>query len=414
MPPKGMIITVGVGRGIDHAIVVSVHNANPERIIFLVTKGSRNTLERIKQTAEDLGVVLPPYEEEEVRDETDAEAAYEAAVRAIQRLAEEGMSAEAITIDYTSGSKPMSAGALYAAVTENCNSIVYVTGERDDNGRVISGTERVFATTPNKLFARRIRSEGVQLFNAWQFAAAERLLDDFLCRFPRELVQRRFADLEGLYRLCRAYRAWDAFDHLVAQEAFEAVDKGVIDLWSEHIGRNKGWVNQVAKKLQEKEPAKRLCKELLVDLWANAGRRLEERRFVDAVARLYRLSELLAQFRLWHVYGIDTGEVDMNKVPENMRRQLESYRNERGKVQIPLKAAYELLAALGDELGGAWREPKLRDALRARNESIAAHGLQPVTEEVAKRLKEAEEPLLKAVVPELNGYLAKATFPRLT
>jgi len=201
---------------------------------------------------------------------------------------------------------------------------------------------------------------------------------------------------------------------LAAQKAFEAIDKGVIHLWSEHIGRNKGWVNQVARKLQEKEPAKRLCKELLVDLWVNAGRRLEERRFVDAVARLYRLSELLAQFRLWHVYGIDTGEVDMNKVPKNMRRQLESYRNERGKVQIPLKAAYGLLAALGDGLGNAWQDSKFRDALRARNESISGHGLQPVTEEVAIKLKEAVEPLLQAVVSELNGYLVKATFPRLT
>lgn len=31
-------------------------------------------------------------------------------------------------------------------------------------------------------------------------------------------------------------------------------------------------------------PTERLCKELLVDLWANALRRLKEGRFIDAVA----------------------------------------------------------------------------------------------------------------------------------
>ncbi|HHW44423.1 MAG TPA: Dna2/Cas4 domain-containing protein [Desulfotomaculum sp.] len=38
------------------------------------------------------------------------------------------------------------------------------------------------------------------------------------------------------------------------------------------------------------------------------------------------------RYRLWQTYGIDTGDVDMDKVQENMRRQLESYRHERGKV----------------------------------------------------------------------------------
>ena len=105
-------------------------------------------MERICREAQAKGVLLPPYEEEEIRDESDAEAAYEAAVKAVRRLAVKGRSPEAITVDYTYGSKPMSAGALYAAVTENCGSIVYVTGERDENGRVISGTDRDFTKAP--------------------------------------------------------------------------------------------------------------------------------------------------------------------------------------------------------------------------------------------------------------------------
>lgn len=416
MPKKGMIITVGVGQTIEQGIVFSIRNANPERIIFLVTGGSSNTLERIKEAAEERGFSLPPYEEELVKDENDAEVAYEAAVKAIRRLNDEGIMPSNITIDYTTGSKPMSAGALYAAVTENCSSITYVSGERDKNGRVIPRTERAFTTTPNKLFSRQVRSEGVLLFNAWQFAAAERILEEFLKQFTPELVQLRFADLDGLYRLCRAYRAWDAFDHLAAQKFFVSVDKSVISTWSENIAKNKGWVNRLAGKLQEKDPAKQLCEELLADLWVNALRRIEEHRFVDAVSRLYRLYELIVQFRLRHSYGIDTGNVDIFKVPEELRRQIEGkYRNERGRIQVPLIGACELLIAVGDELGRAWQDPRIKDAIRARNESIAAHGLRHVSKETAMKLKEAVEPLLRSVVPEarLMRYLDEASFPRL-
>ncbi|WP_027719167.1 TIGR02710 family CRISPR-associated CARF protein, partial [Desulfovirgula thermocuniculi] len=267
--------------------------------------------------------------------------------------------------------------------------------------------------TPNKLFARKVLAEGRRLFNSWQFAAAEKVLESFLGRFSPGLVRRWFADLEELYLLCKAYRLWDAFDHLATREAFEAIGRVVVERWPEKVKENKGWVNQIARRLREEEPAKRLCAELLVDLWANAFRRLEERRFIDAVARLYRLAEMMAQYRLWHGYGIDTGNVDVERVPDGARGWLETYGNERGRVQVPLKAAYELLAALGDELGRAWEDLGLRNALRARNESIAAHGLQPVNEEVALRLKEALEPLLLKVVPQLNAYLSRATFPVL-
>ena len=51
-----------------------------------------------------------------------------------------------------------------------------------------------------------------------------------------------------------------------------------MEIWSSdgQIGRNKGWVNQLAEKLQASSLDERLCRELLVDLWANALRRLRE------------------------------------------------------------------------------------------------------------------------------------------
>lgn len=410
---KGMVITVGVGRGVEHAIALSIRNANPNFVVFLVTEQSKATLERIEQTAGELGMTLPPYDYRVVGDENDLEVAYEAARAAILELGSHEIQPVNITVDYTSGSKPMSAGALYAAITEGCADVVYVTGQRDENGRVISGTERFLTAAPNELIARRVQSEAVGLFNACQFAAAKQVIDNFLRPFPPERVTQLFPDLDGLRRLCCAYQVWDAFDHVAAKAAFDEVDRGVINRWSSLIAVNKGWVNRLEKNLQSAQPTERLCEELLVDLWANALRRLHERRFVDAVARLYRLTELIAQFCLWRRYGIDTSDVDMSKVPESKREKLERHRDEKGKVKIPLRTSYELLKELGDEIGEMGVGGKLRDALSARNNSIAAHGLEPVTEKVANDLKEAIEPILRKVVPNLESHLEKARFPRL-
>lgn len=410
-----MVITVGVGRGIEHAIALSIRNSNPDCVIFLVTQQSIATLERIKQTAEEMGIKLPYCEHVLVRDENSAEATYDAALEAFKKLSEKGIPPTNITIDYTTGSKPMSAGALYAAITEGCADVVYVTGQRDANGRVISGTEQFLTTTPNKLLARRTRLEAVRLFNAWQFAAAKQIVDEFLSQFPQDQTPKLFPELDSLRKLCTAYQAWDAFDHIAAQKAFDSVDKGVMERWSPEgqIAKNKGWVNILARKMQSESLNERLCPELLVDLWANALRRLEEKRFADATARLYRLTELIAQFRLWHCHKIDTSDVDMSKVPESVKAKIECYRDEKGKVKIPLQASYELLEALGDEIGKLGRCEKVKNALRARNESITAHGLKPITEEVAKNLKEAVEPILRKVISDLDNQLEKAKFPQL-
>lgn len=414
--PKGMVITVGVGRGIESGIVYSIKQINPDFIIFIVTKKSKETLERIEGKAKEVELTLPAYELVEVDDESKVDKTYEATVEAIRKMANKGIMPKDITIDYTTGSKPMSAGALYAAIIEGCANVVYITGERDKDGRVILGTESVLSTRPTRLLASRFLTEAVRLFNAWQFSAAKQIIEEFLRPFSKDEIPNLFPKHLSFLKLCDAYQAWDAFDHIAAQKAFEDINKTVMTQWStaeEQIAINKGWVNKLAKIFQSQELKERLCEELLIDLWANALRRLEEKRFVDAVARLYRLCELIAQFRLWHKYNIDTGDVDLSRVPESMKKILDLHRNEKGKVQIALLRSYQLLAAFNDEIGLAWENTELKNAISARNNSIAAHGLEPVDSEMAQKLKEAIEPLLKKIVLNLEKKIQPAQFPKL-
>ena len=63
---------------------------------------------------------------------------------------------------------------------------------------------------------------------------------------------------------------------------------------------------------------------------------------------------------------------------------------EDGKIKLGLVASFELLRALGDPLG-LWFEQEtnsaqLKEFLRARNDSLYAHGLAPVDAETWRRI----------------------------
>jgi CRISPR-associated protein (TIGR02710 family) len=119
--------------------------------------------------------------------------------------------------------------------------------------------------------------------------------------------------------------------------------------------------------------------EEIEDILLNAERREVQNRFDDAVARLYRAVELLAQVRLKKQYKLDTSNLDMSKVPESVRKKI--IPDDDGKVRIGQRWAYEILASMENEpVGTVYRnwERKLSDALTKRNSSILAHGNIPI------------------------------------
>ncbi|MEN3010383.1 MAG: TIGR02710 family CRISPR-associated CARF protein [Candidatus Bipolaricaulaceae bacterium] len=415
--PRGLVVTVGLGKDVEHGIAFALAQGRPEFVVFVVTPKSRNKLGAIQNVLEGWGEALPAHAVVEVEDENDVEQAYRAARRALALLRERGLPPHAIGLDYTSGSKPMSAGALYAALLERCGTIGYVTGEREPSGRVVSGTERLWMAKPSHLLAELLFQQGIQLFNARQFRAVHDLLEPFLREFPAEHAQGLFPNLVALDRLAQAYEAWDAFDHKRAREHFRYLNRNNAGIWPAEVGqqllRNKGWVCRLSQKLESGEEKKRLCPELLVDLWANAQRRMEEGRFLDAVARFYRLAELVAQFRLLHAYGINTNAVNLERLPLSLRPNYERLVNEKGELKLGVHQAFSLLDGLGDEFGRAYREGLLVHALSARNTSIIGHGLNTATEPVAQKLREALEPFLRGLVEGWEDKVAKASFPKL-
>ena len=130
---------------------------------------------------------------------------------------------------------------------------------------------------------------------------------------------------------------------------------------------------------------------LVQDLVDNAARCSDRQRYDDAAGRLYRATELLAQIRLRREHGLRTGDLDLasEAVPEASQKWLEASRDPRGeKVKIGLFAAYRLLAEMEDPLGLYFvdSEHVLHQVIEKRNNSIFAHGLTPVDEEVWRQV----------------------------
>lgn len=396
-----MLVSLGTGPSVEHGIAYSIRTHRPDRVIFFVTAESEATLQKVKE----LLTEQPSIEQISISNGDNLDDIYQQACHKLRLLR-----GEEVFVDFTSGTKAMSAGLVAAAIAEEIRQLVYVSGTRSTDGRVISGTEQVITLRPAEILADQLKRQVIAFFNKKLFSAALKLVEQGLAEV--HLPEHR-RDLEELKVLCFTYQAWDWFNHLQAAEHFRNVNREMIARWSEQIAHNKGWVTQIASKLKPDVPIKeRYLQELLIDLWLNAQRRMEEGHWIDAVARLYRLVELIAQSRLARQHGLDTGALDTANLPRPLRSKYEGLRDERGRGRLGLKQAYELLVELHDPLGRCYDE-HLQGVLQKRNESIAGHGLHPVTEDDCRGLAERVRELLGKVIADWEEKAQRGRFPSL-
>lgn len=158
------------------------------------------------------------------------------------------------------------------------------------------------------------------------------------------------------------------------------------------------------QKNQEPEPY------LIADLINNAKRRAEEeQKYDDAIARLYRTIELIAQYRLKTKYKIDPSQAKIEEIPEELLKKWNIPPTE--TVKLPLEKVYELLKTKNDELGQKYlQDKKLRNLLSKRNTSILAHGLTPVTKETYKELHQKTIEYAKITVKNLDILIETSKF----
>lgn len=374
-----LILTVG---GSHEPICTSIEKIKPDKVYFLCSKDSIKQVigeGRVLKSSKELDKNDLPnivtlvrlqqdqYEIRQVDELDDLSDCYKVSYSLIEELHNKYPEAR-IIVDYTGGTKSMSAGLVASALDDERCEIKIVTGERKDLNKVVDQTQMVVPVGIRTIQLERGIKEARELIKRFDYFGAVNLLESLSERYAEVEVRRK---LIKSVNICKAYEAWDRFDHKTALEILENYGEG----FSKYIIFLKcicGIVNGHGY-------------EVIEDLILNAERRAIQGRFDDAIARLYRAIEMLAQKRLAKL-GIDTSNVDLSKVKDkDLLDQFEKIKDSNGKVKIGLVKAWELLRTLDDRQLAKHYESnkdKITNFLKYRNNSILAHGNEPISKSI--------------------------------
>lgn len=374
-----LVCTVG---GNPAPVASAIRALRPARVVFLCTadipelkqKGTEDQVPVILATA---GVPDLPREIRIVPPDN-PDAVFSIAHDALARLA----GAE-VVVDYTGGTKSMSAGLLQAALRRPGLRVQIMAGSRAGTDCVVDGTEQPYPLAFDAILAERALDDCERAWAAFAYDEAANILGRYTdpkaaAGLPAPLAAR----IALVEQLSRGFAAWDRFGHREALDLLEPLAADLPDL-AARLPALRALAVEGARVIV-KDGIKRSpppeTPAILLDLWLNAERRACGGRYDDAVARCYRLVEATAQWAYWNSPArIDTSAVEPDKVKAKTRKKLTA-NNELG-----LFAAWD---CLGEELGRnhplylVMKRPDgtatARDAMYAwtkrRNYSILAHG----------------------------------------
>lgn len=395
-----LLISVG---GTPEPVAFSIDHHKPDVIIFFTSAGSRAEIgTKVKRIAthvwRDQEVIVTP-------DPQDLTQSMEAlAAELPSRLKALDVPNSDVVVDYTGGTKTMSAALVLATINEPV-TYSYIGGRvrtKEGLGVVLDRSEAVLKTpNPWDMLAVDSRRRIARQFNSGQFEAAQ-----ITAREAAERVSERYRALYvGLKDLCDAYHRWQVFDYgnvlgrlkgataRLRQYALAANDNGLLGFLDE-VGRDRSRVEGLVRVFQETQGGRATPiteqKTLIVDLVANAVRATRLAGHPDdGVARLYSALEKLAKAEL-QALGIDNSAALPEQLPDTLREEFMAryLDKENGQLQFGLNASYRLLAVLGTPVGRRYqaREEDFGQVLAIRNRSLMAHGWAPIKSEAFDRL----------------------------
>jgi CRISPR-associated protein (TIGR02710 family) len=312
-------------------------------------------------------------------DEDDADLCFSHFEAILSGLIRCGTRPAEITIDFTRGTKAMSAAVVLAAVTFNVPNLRYVTGKRERDGLVIAGKEEVRDLSSAIATTRRALGLAMHFLQRFQFTAVEALFPDERNRWLLKYPASCRADIEWTLWAARFWGAWDRFDYRAARSQLDSSPNSqspALESWRCPKPQAK-FLSRLAASGSNPGNAAR---DLAADLIANAGRRLASGAYEDALLRNYRALEMIGQARLFDL-RLDSENLD--RCNPQVQRWLavegrSSNRLDRGQ-------ACSLLHFLGDSFA-----PELDKAAKAgawdRNRSILLHGFRAEADRVKARL----------------------------
>ncbi|WP_309492665.1 TIGR02710 family CRISPR-associated CARF protein [Candidatus Hecatella orcuttiae] len=394
---KALIIPIGTGakptseavESLAHGITYSIQASHPDMVYFIVTRESKKlTLPHILQK-----IGAQNYETIEIEDPDNIQNIYETLN---QKFREIRQTYPILSVDYTSGTKAMTGALIILGTFHEADSLNYVTGKRV-GGIVQKGTERINHIRPYFAILEKKLSTAKKFFNQCQYDAVLTIIQEIEKATADPRIHQSITDLKAL---ANSYSAWDKFDHSTAFNHLKTVKDPLCN-------QNKSFLGRLLH-TQENEPY------LIADLINNARRRGDiEKKYDDAVARLYRTLEFLTQYELKRRYSLNAGNLPIEEVPQDLRKEWGVQGREQ-KIKIGLNKTCQLLAEKRNHFGKQLTEDKeLLNLLSKRNNSILAHGTEPVDQKTYLKLLQKTIHYASQVIPNLENLIQDSTFNRL-
>jgi len=421
--PRALLISIG---GSPNPVLYSIEQLKPEHVWFFCSPNSKHEAQKVwdeirdpdteivrrrpeeaveaekilgrirahpgfKRTNHDL-LVVERFEE--------LGACYETLRTSIQGLLTKWqVKPEDVTVDYTGGTKTMSAALVMAGLEcfENFSYIGGLQRDKDGLGVIIDGSQRaLYQTNPWSNLAIRDVERARDLWNAAHFHAASQNLAHAALRVPQKHLFKTISDVAA--GLASRHR-------LDFKEAANVLWKAAHSLRLLFDGKPDydliPFVEDAAG-LCETCSKPRASRELLGELLDNTIRTATQHRFEDAAARLYRCMEM--QLQIWleeKTSGLfRNGKCDEYSDQGALEKRVpalagcDSIRPHRyGGFKLGLTDIIKVLGHLGDERAAkalsdqADKASKLLNAASLRNEGILAHGTRAVKEEGFEQFK---------------------------
>ncbi|WP_292601106.1 TIGR02710 family CRISPR-associated CARF protein [Methanobrevibacter sp. UBA212] len=380
-----LFMTVGTGTNLNineensknHAqkLYYTINKIRPDKVIFFASDKSKGTVEYIEelfQKDNDEFILDEDYQIVIINAIDDLNTCFEAYESKIWELDYEDDGDYDIIMDYTSGTKTMSA-AMASCGMFYSKDLISVGGDRS-TGEVSRGTEIINYQNIYKIYDKFALMRTRNNFNANRFRACIDILNYIV-----DLNIHK----DSLMHLCKAYYAWDNMDFEDAYDHLRKVNLNQVE-FMEVKNDIKFNLKALGNIINSKSVNLKNCY-ILASLINNSIRRSEEFKYDDAIARLYRSFELIAQIELTK-YNIKSSDIDVsvlkqNNVSDEFIMDLEKTRED-GKIRIGLEKDFMLLNELGNDLGKYYvdNESKIKNLTRKRNNSILAHGLDSLTQ----------------------------------
>lgn len=419
---EGVIISVGKSW---EPIVYTLKEFRPKFAAFLCTPDSRETLDKVL-----FEYPIPPSCNQILQTPDDPQAIGQMVKQfysAYKWLREEKkLDALDIIVDPTPGRKWMSSAvtmiASYLGVNMAYVDVVFKDGKPDSSTMKIEQLGNAYDQTGFLEIER-----GIQFFNAGAWEHAQET-------FRR--IQSHHSSLNdlavGLAKLSGLMKRWDLFTHykINLSQDFDKVyhtlkrisfsDPSYAEMVNS-LSKDITRMQAVSSRINS-EPRPNLL--LVVDLFLNAQRCLDKGRFDDGVARLYRVLESLAQYYLHKDYSISTSKPNFDKMDSQIVERFRDYKGGQLPQKLGLEDDYTILFLANHSLLGKAvitgfgkdHRPKniFNQLLEKRNNSIMAHGFEPIEKNSAVDLFKKTEGLLKRVLGEEFIKLSEElSFPRL-